>query len=331
MSLLVLGGTGFVGGATVTEALRRGWSVTVFNRGLHGAVPDGVRRLRGDRAAPDGLSALAGGQWDVVVDTWDGAPRAVLNAARALVGSTGHYVYVSSRSVYREPVTPGADERAPVVNAASDALGGSDAELKAGGERAALEIFGDRALLARARLILGPGEDIGRLAWWLQRVARGGQVLAPAPADLALQCIDVRDLASWLLDRGRERVGGTFNVVSRTGHATMGELLAACVAVTGARATLRWVDPGPILAAGVVPWNDLPVWIPVGHQFRWLLEGDVSRAYAAGLRCRPVAQTVADTWQWLRMVGGVPARAGRPQRARVGLDPAREAQLLATA
>jgi 2'-hydroxyisoflavone reductase len=97
MRLLVLGGTGFVGGATVTEALRRGWSVTVFNRGLHGAVPDRVRRLRGDRSAPDGLSALAGGEWDWVVDTWDGEPRAVLNAARALVGSTGHYVYVSSR------------------------------------------------------------------------------------------------------------------------------------------------------------------------------------------------------------------------------------------
>lgn len=331
MRLLVLGGTGFVGGATVTEALRRGWSVTVFNRGLHGAVPGGVLRLRGDRSAPDGLSALVGGGWDLVVDTWDGEPRAVLNAARALVGSTGHYIYVSSRSVYREPVALGADERAPVVDAASDALDGSYAELKAGGERAAREIFGERALIARAGLILGPGEDIGRLPWWLQRVARGGQVLAPGPADLPLQYIDVRDLVTWLLDLGRERIGGTFNVVSRTGHATMGELLAACVGVTGARATLRWVDPGPILAAGVVPWNDLPVWIPVGHAFRWLQDGDVSRAYAAGLRCRPVAQTVADTWRWLRAVGGVPPRAGRPQRVQVGLDPAREAELLARA
>ncbi len=331
MRLLVLGGTGFVGGATVAEALRRGWSVTVFNRGLHGAVPDGVRRLRGDRSAPDGLSALSGGEWDLAIDTWDGEPRAVLDAARALVDSTGHYVYVSSRSVYREPVALGADESAPVVDAASDALDGSYAALKAGGERAAHEVFGDRAMIARAGLILGPGEDIGRLPWWLQRMARGGQVLAPGPADLPLQYIDVRDLAAWLLDRSREGVGGTFNVVSRTGQATMGELLAACVAVTGSRARLRWVDPGPILAAGVVPWNDLPVWIPLGHEFRWLHEGDVSRAFAAGLSCRPVAQTVADTWQWLRTVDGVPPRAGRPQRAPVGLDPAREADLLAAA
>jgi 2'-hydroxyisoflavone reductase len=227
--------------------------VTVFNRGLHGAVPGGVLRLRGDRSAPDGLSALVGGEWDLVVDTWDGEPRAVLNAAGALVGPTGHYIYVSSRSVYREPVALGADERTPVVDAASDALDGSYAELKAGGERAAREIFGERALIARAGLILGPGEDIGRLPWWLQRVARGGQVLAPGPADLPLQYIDVRDLVTWLLDLGRERVGGTFNVVSRTGHATMGELLAACVGVTGARATLRWVDLDRSLRRGWCP------------------------------------------------------------------------------
>ncbi|WP_200215259.1 NAD-dependent epimerase/dehydratase family protein [Micromonospora coerulea] len=330
MRLLVLGGTGFVGGAVVTEAVRRGWSVTVFNRGLHGDVPVGVRRLRGDRTAPDGLAALAGGEWDLVVDTWDGAPRAVRDAARALVGAAGHYGYVSSGSVYAEPVLPGSDEDAPVVAAAADALDGDYAHLKAGGERAAIEVFGDRALLARAGLILGPGEDIGRLPWWLGRVARGGDVLAPGPRELPVQYVDVRDLAAWLLDRGTEGVGGAYNVVSRTGHTTMGELLDAAVGVTGGGAVLRWTDPEPILAAGVEPWNDLPIWIPLGHEYRWLQERDVTRAYAAGLVCRPVAETVADTWRWLREVGGVPPRAGRPARAAVGLSPEREAALLAT-
>lgn len=329
MRLLVLGGTGFVGGATVTEAVRRGWSVTVFNRGLHGDVPDGVPRLRGDRTAPGGLAALAGGEWDLVVDTWDGAPRAVRDAARALVGATPHYVYVSSGSVYAEPVEPGSNEDAPIVAAAADAVEGDYAHLKAGGERAAVEVFGERALLARAGLILGPGEDIGRLPWWLGRVARGGEVLAPGPRELPVQYVDVRDLASWLLDRGAEGVGGAYNVVGRTGHATMGELLDAAVAVTGSDAVLRWTDPEPILAAGVVPWNDLPIWIPLGHEYRWLQERDVERAYAAGLACRPVAETVADTWRWLREVGRIPPRAGRPARAAVGLDPQREAALLA--
>ncbi|MFU8875829.1 NAD-dependent epimerase/dehydratase family protein [Micromonospora sp. SL4-19] len=329
MRLLVLGGTGFVGGAVVTEAVRRGWSVTLFNRGRHGAVPVGVHRLRGDRTVPDGLAALAGGEWDLVVDTWDGAPRAVRDAARALAGSVGHYGYVSSGSVYAEPVQPGSAEDAPVVEASADAVDGDYPQLKAGGERAAVEVFGERALLARAGLILGPGEDIGRLPWWLRRIARGGEVLAPGPHDLPVQYVDARDLAIWLLDRCAEGIGGAYNVVSRTGHTTMGELLDTAMAVTGSDATLRWTDPAPILAAGVVPWNDLPIWVPAGHEYRWLQERGVERAYAAGLACRPVTETVADTWRWLCEVGQVPPRAGRPARAPVGLDPEREAELLA--
>ncbi|MER7440769.1 reductase [Micromonospora avicenniae] len=331
MRLLVLGGTGFVGGATVAEAVRRGWSVTVFNRGLHGDVPPGVHRLRGDRTTSDGLAALAGGEWDLVVDTWDGAPRVALDSARALAGSVGHYGYVSSGSVYAEPVAPGSDEDAPTVEAAPDAEDGDYPQNKAGAERAVREVFGERALLARAGLILGPGEDIGRLPWWLGRIARGGDVLAPGPVDLPLQYVDVRDLAGWLLDQGARARGGAYNVVSRTGHATMGELLGACVRVTGAAARLRWTSPEPILSAGIVPWNDLPIWIPRGHEYRWLQERAVERAYAAGLTCRPIAETVEDTWRWLRAVGTVPPRAGRPARAPVGLDPAREAAVLAAA
>ncbi|MGC4889050.1 NAD-dependent epimerase/dehydratase family protein [Micromonospora sp. DT227] len=330
MRLLMLGGTGFVGGAVVAEAVRRGWAVTVFNRGVHGEVPAGVHRLRGDRDEPGGLAALAGGEWDLVVDTWDGAPRAVRDAARALTGAVPHYVYVSSGSVYAPTAGPGTGEEAPTVAAEPDADDGDYPRNKAGGERAAVEVFGERALLVRAGLILGPGEDIGRLPWWLHRVARGGDVLAPGPPDLPVQYVDVRDLAGWLLDRGVEGVGGAYNVVSRSGHTTMGELLDAVVAATGSDATLRWTPPAPILAAGVEPWNDLPIWIPRGHEYRWLQERDVERAYAAGLVCRPVAETVADTWRWLRAVGGVPARAGRPARAPVGLAPEREAALLAT-
>ncbi|MGB2572290.1 NAD-dependent epimerase/dehydratase family protein [Micromonospora citrea] len=329
MRLLVLGGTGFVGGAVVAEAVRRNWSVTVFNRGLHGAAPEGVHRLRGDRTARDGLAALSGGDWDLVVDTWDGAPRAVRDAARALVDRVGHYAYVSSGSVYAHPLPSGAGEEAPMMDAAPDADDGDYPHNKAGGERAAAQVFGDRALLVRAGLILGPGEDIGRLPWWLHRVARGGDVLAPGPADLPVQYVDVRDLAAWTLDRAAAGTGGAFNVISRPGHTTMGELLAAAVAVTGADARLRWTDPEPILAAGVVPWNDLPIWVPPGHEYRWLQERGVDKAYAAGLTCRPVAETVADTWRWLRRVGVVPQRAGRPARAPVGLDPEREAALLA--
>ncbi|MET7668590.1 NAD-dependent epimerase/dehydratase family protein [Micromonospora luteifusca] len=330
MRLLVLGGTGFVGGATVTEAVRRGWSVTVFNRGLHGTVPAGVHRLRGDRTEPDGLAALAGGEWDLVVDTWDGAPRAAQAAARALVDAVGHYVYVSSGSVYADPAALGLNEDAPVVDADPDSVDGGYPQLKAGAERAVREVFGHRALVARAGLILGPGEDIGRLPWWLRRIERGGDVLAPGPAELPVQYIDVRDLAGWMLDAGARRLGGTFNTIGRPGQTTMGELLGACVAATGADVRLRWTDPASILAAGVEPWSDLPIWLPAGHPYRGLLERDVTRAFAAGLTCRPVAETVEDTWRWLREVDTAPPRAGRPLHSSIGLDPSREAAVLAT-
>jgi nucleoside-diphosphate-sugar epimerase len=327
MRLLMLGGTGFVGGAVVAEALTRGWSVTVLNRGRRGSAPDGVRLLRGDRTEPDGLAALDHGEWDVTVDTWSAAPRVVRDSARALAGRTGRYLYVSSRSVYQPPVPLGADESAPVVPAEPDALDGTYAELKSGAERAVTEVFGDRAVLARAGLILGPGEDIGRLPWWLRRIAAGGTVLAPGPADLPLQYIDARDLAAWLLDQPDRGTAGPVDVVSRTGHATMAEVLTACVEATGSAAELRWVEPEPILAAGVVPWNDLPIWIPPGHEYRWLHEADVSRAYATGLHCRPVAATVRDTWRWLSEVGEVP-RKSLPHGVSLGLDPEREAAIL---
>ncbi|RIV35605.1 NAD-dependent epimerase/dehydratase family protein [Micromonospora radicis] len=329
MRMLMLGGTGFVGGAAVAQAVRRGWNVTVFNRGRHGAPPAGVRQLLGDRSTPDGLASLADGEWDVVVDTWDGAPRAARTTAQALAGRVGHYVYVSSGSVYAPPVATGVTERDPVVDADPDATDGEYPQLKSGAERALRETFGDGVLLARAGLILGPGEDIGRLPWWLHRVARGGDVLAPGPADLPLQYVDVRDLATFLLDAGAACRSGPVNVVSRPGHASIRELLDACLAVTGADARLHWVDPHRLLGAGVVPWNDLPIWIPPEHEWRWMQHLDVSRAYAAGLTCRPVADTVADTWSWLRRVGAPPDRAGRPARPPVGLHPDREAALLA--
>ncbi|WP_188195506.1 NAD-dependent epimerase/dehydratase family protein [Nonomuraea sp. SYSU D8015] len=325
MKVLVLGGTEFVGRAVVEEALALGWDVTVFNRGRH-RPPAGVTALRGDRSAAGGLAALERGEWDVVVDTWSWAASAVRDAASLLAGRAGHYVYVSSRSVYADPVPFGADESAPLVAASADDDDASDySRNKAGGELAAVAAFGERALLARAGTILGPYENIGRLPWWLSRIARGGPVLAPGSRDLGLQYVDARDLAVWCLRAAERGVGGAFNVVSPPGFTTMGELLETCVKVTGAEAELRWVDAETILAAGVTPWIQLPIWL-VGEDHDFMHGGDVSKAVAEGLRLRTVEETVADTWAWLRSIGGEAPM--RPDRPRVGLDPAVEARLL---
>lgn len=333
MRLLLLGGTEFVGRAVAQAALERGWEVTVFHRGRH-EPPGGARSLLGDRTAPDGLAALGedGSGWDAVVDTWSFGPHAVQEAARLLRGRAGRYVYVSSRSVYAWPPPAGVAEDAPLVEgAAADARPADYARNKRGGELAAVESFGTQhSLLVRAGLILGPYENVGRLPWWLTRIARGGPVLAPGPAELALQYIDVRDLADWILGAVHENLGGPYNLVSPPGHTTMGELLRACADVTGADAELRWTDPETILAAGIEPWTQLPVWVPPGDALYGALHGaNVSRAVAAGLVCRPVAETVADTWRWLTEIGGTAPQRG--DRAPAGLDPEVEAKVLAGA
>lgn len=327
--LLVLGGTEFVGRAVVDEAIAAGWEVTVFHRGTNRSSPsDAVTVLHGDRTLPGGLDALRVGSWDVAVDTWSWAPVAVRDAAALLADRVGSYVYVSSRSVYADPLPAGAAEDAPVVDGSAHDEGFADyARAKRGGELAAMQAFGDRAVLARAGLILGPHENIGRLPWWLARIAEGGEVLAPGAASDPIQYIDARDLAAFLLTAGSTGASGAFNVVSEPRVTTLGALLDACIAATGSGATLRWVDQERVLAAGIQPWTQLPVWLPTGPDADAMHHGDVSRAMAAGLRRRPLAETVADTWSWLQALGGVAPQ--RPDRPAVGLDRAVERALLA--
>ncbi|CND86000.1 Putative NADH-flavin reductase [Mycobacterium tuberculosis] len=321
----MLGGTEFVGRAIAEDAVARGWEVTAFHRGRHES-PGGVASLHGDRVAEGGLKALEDGEWDAVVDTWSAAPSAVRDAARLLRGRVGHYVYISSRSVYRFPTPLGLGEEAEVVDGSPDDGDVDYAAAKRGGELAALDVFGDKALLVRVGLILGPYENIGRLPWWLTRIAQGGDVLAPGPCDSGLQYTDVRDLAAWTLDAAEQGLNGPYNVVSPPGHTTMEELLQACIDVTGSNAELVWTAPETILEAGIQPWTDLPIWLPPGEAHDTMHRSNVEKALAAGLRCRPVRETVADTWAWLQSIGGrAPQRSDRPV---VGLAADKEAEAL---
>lgn len=323
MELLVLGGTRFVGRAVVAEALDRGWRVTALHRGLTPGLPVGATELLADRTDEAALAAgLGDGRWDAVVDTWAGAPRVATAAARVLADRVGHYGYVSSGSVYvwGEHV----DETSPLV-AADPQAGQTDyASDKRGAELGVLASFPD-ALLARAGLILGPHEDIGRLPWWLNRIAAGGRVVAPGRPDRPLQYVDVRDLARWLLDGLAAGRSGPVDVVSRSGHATTRSLLQACVDVTGSDAELVWVSEADLAEAGVQPWTQLPCWVPESGEFAGFLEADTSRAAATGLVCRAVLETAADTWAWLQRAG-LPAQ--RPDRDVHGLPAALEPRLL---
>ncbi|MFD3471882.1 NAD-dependent epimerase/dehydratase family protein [Streptomyces sp. NPDC058682] len=331
--LLVLGGSAFVGRAVVDAALSRGWAVSVFNWDRNTAIGCGhasgdrvVEHILGDRTRPEDLGALRGQSWDQVVDTWQGPSEAVRTAARLLSDSVESYCYISSLTVYQYPAPAPLTETQPVLRTTSDDWAEYPVR-KAAAERALVEVFGERALLARAGLIVGPREYVGRLPWWLLRMRDHAEVLTPGPAGRQLQYIDARDLAEWVLDAGHDHVNGAYNIVCPPGHATMGRLLEACRQVTGSTTTLRWVDENRMLESGVQPWSELPLWIPRRHGEADVYNVDVSRALSAGARFRPLEVTVADTWAWLT------ESAARPKtlQPRPWLTRAREAELLSIA
>lgn len=327
MRLLVLGGTHHVGRAFVEEALARGDHVTTLNRGESGPPADGAEARHADRLDADAMAqALGDDTWDAVVDTWSHAPVAVRNAARLLKGRVAHYTYISSRSVYSWPLAVGIDESAPMVDGDPDSEQSDDyAVAKRGGELAVLAEQDVPVLLARAGLILGPYENVGRLPFWLNRIAAGGRVPCPGPFDRPLQYVDARDIALWVLDAAGRGVSGAFNTVSRPGHTTIGALLEECHRVTGSDAELVWVSPEQVEAAGVEPWTELPIWLPPTGKLIGLHDCDVSAAYDAGLSARSMADTVADTWAWLQREGTPTPATGR---AGMGMDADAEARLL---
>ena len=318
MRLLVLGGTRFVGRALVEDALARGWEVAALNRGTR-PLPAGAELLRADRTDADALrAALTGRAFDGVVDTWAGAPRAAALAASVVEAERRAYVSSCSVYVWGQHV----DESSPVVAGSPDADESDYAADKRGGELA-----WDGALWLRAGLILGPHEDIGRLPWWLSRISRGGRVVAPGRPERPLQYVDARDLASFGLDLLAAGRTGPVDVTSASGHATTRSLLEACTASTDSDAALEWVPWERLSAAGVEPWTQLPCWVPEDGEFAGFLEADASYAASLGLVCRPVEETVADTWAWVQR-DGMPEQ--RPDRAVHGLPSDVEAALLST-
>jgi nucleoside-diphosphate-sugar epimerase len=316
----MLGGGSFAGPAIIDAALDRGDDVTVLNRGLTSEVPQGVRHVIADRTQTGWPDALGDEDFDLVVDTWSGAPSVVHDSASQLSERATRYAYVSSISVYADPLAVGFDESSPTVEASPTADATTYPADKRGAELAVEAAFGgDRCLLARAGLIVGPRENSGRLLWWLRRVAHGGDVLAPGPPDQDLQLIDVRDLARFVLTTSASEA---CNTVSRHDHATTRRLLDACRSATGSAARLVWATPEELEAHDVSGWTDLPLWLPGSDPIHAILTADTTKAISGGLACRPVEATVAETWAWLTTVPDHALPNG------VGLDEAREAEVL---
>jgi len=296
--LLILGGTKFLGRAATEAALARDHEVTLFNRGQTNPelFPD-AEKLHGDRQ--DDLAALGGSSWDAVIDPSGYVLEVVRASAQALADAVDYYLFVSSISVYADFVGPSNEEsaRKELGDLPADRLledYSNYGPLKALCEDAVRDVYGDRATIVRPGLIVGPHDPTGRFTYWPHRIARGGEVVVPAPAprEEKVQFIDVRDLGAWLVDLCERREAGVFNATSP--GVSWEELTETCRDVTGSDARFVWVDGDFLLEQGVEQWMGLPMWMHE-EEYRGIHMADVSRAIAAGLSFRPLPETVRAT------------------------------------
>ena len=336
MKILVIGGTRFVGRHFVTAAQTRGHELTLFNRGRHAAPLEGVETIQGDRHSE--LDKLAGRRWDVVFDTCGLLPRAVKASAEALRDTVDFYVFVSSQSVYADVSGPGVDENsptrtltdeqlekanaidAPTASAASygDMYGG----LKTLCEEAAEAVMPDRVLVQRPGLIVGPYDYTDRFTYWVARVARGGEVLAPGRPQRHVQFIDARDLADWTVKMIEEKRVGVYNCNGVRGKVTMGSLLDECKAVSDSDASFTWVDEEFLVQHQVGAWSEMPLWLPESEDsLKGFMFVSSDKAIGAGLAFRSLKETIADTLMWWQSTSAI-------EQMKAGLDPDKEQRLL---
>jgi 2'-hydroxyisoflavone reductase len=324
MQLLVLGGTAFLGRHISQQALERGHDLTLFTRGRTnpGLFPE-AEHIHGDRDG--GLEPLRGRAFDAVIDTSGYVPRVVAASADLLAGSAGHYTFVSSVSVY-EGNGGVTDPDGPVGTiedeTTEEITGESYGPLKALCEQAVERAFGERTLVIRPGLIVGPDDPTDRFTYWPARIAEGGRVVAPGDPEAQTQVIDVRDLARWILLMAERREPGRWNAVGPAQPLAIGDLLERCRVVSGSDAEIVWLDNAYLLEQGVEPWTDLPLWLGGDPDYEWMDRVDPGPALRAGLQLRPIDETIADTLAWHREHLADPSRAG------FKMTPEREVDLL---
>lgn len=331
LRILMLGGTGFLGPAEVEYALERGHTVTLFNRGRTNPhlFPD-TEKLVGDRATGD-LAALEGRTWDAVLDTSANVATWVRDSAAALKDSVGRYLFVSSLSAHTDNGTPGQKENAAVFSSAdyedvirrNAPMGEAFGPNKAEAERIVHATFDERGLVVRPGLIVGPRDTSDRFTYWPVRIDRGGEVLAPGDGTDRVQVVDVRDLGRFLVHLVETQASGTYNAVGPRAPMTMAEMLHGIRGVTASDVSFTWVAADFLREQGVGAWMEMPVWVYPGPDTRGFMEWDCSKAIAAGLEFRPLADTARDTLAWWKERGpDAPA-------LRTGLAADKEARILA--
>ena len=298
LRILFLGGTGFIGPHMVRHAVERGHTVTLFNRGRNADEFPDLEQLTGDR---DGkIEALKGRQWDAVVDNSGYVPRHVDDSAKMLAASgTPHYLFISTVSVYANLSPPGMDESAPLATipdpTVEEVTGETYGALKVLCEQAVEKNYPGANTILRPTYIIGPGDHTDRFIYYIDRPLAGGRMPVPGPQSLAINYVDVRDLAAFTIRSLEERIYGTYNMVNPPGDTTFGDVMRESLAASGAAPGLVWITPEFMKEHGLewlFPMCPSPLDAP-GH-------GHVSQAAAVGkgFTNRPFTETVKATYDW---------------------------------
>jgi 2'-hydroxyisoflavone reductase len=335
LDILMIGGTGFTGPEQVEYALARGHKVTLLNRNKR--RPDlfkgRVDQLVGDLSAD--ISVLKGRSFDTVLDIPTTYPFWVRNVAQYLKGHVGHYVFISTVSVYADNSKPGMDETDATVPMGAGIDPYSLDPAYRASQYAPFKVFCERLVqetypvstIIRPGLIVGPLDPSDRFTYWPSRIDRGGEVLAPGDPTDRVQFIDSRDLAEWTIRMIEQREAGVFNALGPGAPLSISEMLYGIKAVTTAGAPFTWVGAEFLQKHGIEEWKDMPVWVDphgsgAGFHFRMN-----AKAISKGLTFRPLAVTALDTLEWNK------TRSPEDRQAQIdgklnGLSPAREVEVL---
>ncbi len=325
MRILIIGGTRFLGRHLVESALERSHEVTLFNRGKSnpGLFPQ-LETILGDREQD--VDKLEGRIWDAVIDVAGYLPRIVRLSAEVLKENVARYVFISSVSVYDNFRQIGIDESYPVGKLQDETIeeitGETYGPLKALCEKVVQDIYGERAIIVRPGLIVGPHDPTDRFTYWPVRIARGEDVLAPQKPEATIQVVDVRDLANFIIKLIQDNASGVYNATGPDYELTIGQLIDVSKQVSGSNATIHWASVDFLNQHKVEAWSDMPTWVPDDEEGVGFSRVDVSKAIEAGLCFRPLEETVRDTLAWAQT---------RPadHEWRAGLTAEREAQVLA--
>ncbi|MGC2238182.1 MAG: NAD-dependent epimerase/dehydratase family protein [Pyrinomonadaceae bacterium] len=336
MKILIIGGTKFLGRHLITAAQARGHDVTLFNRGKFSSETfENVGQIHGDRNSD--LDKLSGRNWDAVIDTCGFLPQSVKVSAEALKDSAGQYVFISSGSVYTDIKAANYDENTPVAELTEDqrkrageinpkgeltgpVLGDMYGGLKILCEREAEKAMSGRVLNVRSGMIVGEFDPTDRFTYWVMRVARGGEALAPGTPNRFVQLIDASDLAAWLIKAVEQNLTGIYNATGKPFELTMEKMLEEIKKSSGSDAEFTWVDEDFLARENVQPWSDMPFYLPESDKdAEHFLSMSIDRALQSGIEFRPLSETIRDALAW---------RKTKNDALKAGISAGREAELL---